>query len=84
MTLIDMPDASELTKLMVNTIAMMVENGELINHSSRPDCIMLDKAEVECLAKGVHILEFYDEFDDELKLREQNLILGRDAGSEKC
>jgi hypothetical protein len=77
-----MSEASDLTTLTIKAISRLIKNGELTNQSPLPDCVMLDKAEVERLSGQIHILEFYDEFDDELKLREQNTILGRDDGSD--
>jgi len=82
MALISMLEACDATTLTLSALSIMVENGELINRSTDPDTIMFDKADIERVIGRIHILEFYDEFDDELKLREQNLILGREPGSD--
>ena len=83
MTYMSLREASEFMNLMDNAVAAMIENGELVNRSVLTNRVMLDEGEVQRVAEQVHILEFYDEFDDELKTREQNLILGRDENGRR-
>lgn len=73
--LVSIQDAAEITGLTVETLRMMVENGELSADAAPITHSMLIRSEIEGL--NVHVIEFFSNFSDELKSMENDILRGK-------
>jgi hypothetical protein len=74
MELIDVREASLLSRLDVVTVCMAVEAGELRNYGTSKD-IKVSKEEVAALRGRLMFLEFYHQQPDAIKQKENDAIL---------